>query len=54
MARYIRDEDKSNGNGSEIKNFGYLNDFGLDRSGILLKNPKLSFSMLIGDVNQCK
>ena len=51
MARYKRDEHKRNGNGSQIKSFGYLNDFGLGGSDTLLKNPKLSLSMLIGNIN---
>ena len=31
-ARYKRDEPKSNGNGSQIRRFGYLNDYGFDWS----------------------
>ena len=41
---------KSEANGSKVEGFDYLNDFGLEWSNRLLKNPKSSLSMLTGNV----
>lgn len=52
MAKDKCDAHKNDGNGSKVKDFDYLDDFGLDSNDRPLKNPKSSLSILIGNVKK--